>query len=487
MINASCDDVSHTSSASCSEGEQRPNRLRRFSRWTQSLFMGKLRKKPREEEGSRRHSIHTQERDGGTHLRPLTFHVDSGTTTTSPSSSTTTTTEQRHNSKGDRTLSTDKPFLAPLSLSPPPRRTTSKKSRVQSMQWNGDTSNTYAHQQHYSHHTHHHAHHHHHQHQQQQHPTVLIQRPRTMTARPFVLRLSLDVEQHSTFSRASTLSNDSDVRYEDPSSLPSSSMPRSALLTRDTDLMAPLRSGTLGTIRPVSLFSDPSTPYDSVAMKDAYFSSSPTSSHHRLSLIERRRRRSPLQIPGDGSLLLALSSEPVETVETADPPAWTMESPPTGPCSSSNPSSTTAATATATEMAWSHDLPMSFTSTFDRDVGRHEAMLALEGKSKTSPCFNVTVNEPTVKEQQHPQSSSHGGDLQCHNYKSHPTESHPTTHKHSGLDIIPEHTLDAVTPPLSAHHTKAQTPSLVYFPSSPSSMGSSVTADPTVRMVPMPL
>ncbi|KAI9020730.1 hypothetical protein CLU79DRAFT_755225 [Phycomyces nitens] len=361
MTNASYDLHLHSHSPTTSTSSDKPSRLKRFSRWTQSLSLLNKLRRPKPKPDIRRQSS-TQVRQLDAELPRRVLH--SSKINPPP--------------EDDQTLEVpvlDRLYESPIkllpalsSLPPPPRHTMSRKNRIQSMQL-GDLETV--------------------------HVAVPIQRPRTMASRPCVLRLSLDVEQHSTLSHESNLSNDSEDRS---STYTSQSISRPGLGSRRSDPTTPFRSGTLGSIRKSDLS-------DLIVNRAS----------SRLSLIERRRRRSPQTVPDDGRLLLALNDHPSDGL-------WQERS----------------------------------LISFDRDVSRQEAMFALEGRrisdtttasfGRDKPSYDndFPINDDIIRRRS------------------------ALEDQDNSLHIIPENTN---TPPSSAN-IKARTPSLIYFPSSPSSAGS---------------
>ncbi|KAL0079988.1 hypothetical protein J3Q64DRAFT_1752140 [Phycomyces blakesleeanus] len=378
MTNALCDLASHSPTTSTSS--DKPSRLKRFSRWTQSISLLNKLRRPKPKPDIRRQSS-TQVRQVDAELpRRLSYSSKSKPHPPPPEDDDQTLEQPTI----DRLYESPTKVLPTLSsLSPPPRHTMSRKNRIQSMQL-GDLATV--------------------------HVAVPIQRPRTMASRPCVLRLSLDVEQHSTLSHASTLSNDSEDRS---STYTSQSVSRPGLgSNRRSDPMTPFRSGTLGSIRQSDL-----------SNHNDFFVNRASS---RLSLIERRRRRSPQTVPDDGRLLLALSDH-----------------------------------SSVTDVAWQERGLISF----DRDVSRQEAMLALEGRRTSDTTISSFGRDKP----------SYDNDFSINDTslrRRSTLDEQEVVRRHlledTSLHIIPENTN---TPPSSAN-LKARTPSLIYFPSSPSSIGS---------------
>ncbi|KAG0166503.1 hypothetical protein DFQ30_007117 [Apophysomyces sp. BC1015] len=340
-------------------------------------------------------------------------------------------------------------------------------------------------------------------------------RQRVPITRPFALRLSLDVDQHSGVSHSpSTLSaesNDTKRDEEDGISI------RTALTIRRFSCdQEPFRSGVLEMKpqqeqprHPITTAAGKSTPL--LTPGSSSLTGSPTSSSphpslsfslsepgecNRPSLIERRRRRSPQTIPDDDRLTLALQNSS----------KWSSDDESRDNTSALSSQTSEKLAVVDKEMAWcQRRLEQSLEASF-KTKSRQRAMMALEGKMKT-----VTMNpiadifelddklesyevdvvrdkaqyDAVVARTLHRRPCSHDEYRQI----VRPTSIKQNNDGTSQLHIICEDTQESrspveperldrnllcPTPPSSAQHPmlKIRTPSLVFFPSSPSSMGS---------------
>ncbi|KAF7732863.1 hypothetical protein EC973_000139 [Apophysomyces ossiformis] len=489
---------------------EQPKTNRRFFRWTACFsFISKFKRSkqkpdkptPPLDPSRRRHSsivpIQTDEttfEDASPRVRPFTYcmnrkEVDAPYTEEKVDrlESSSVTPWNDHSSLPNTPIS---------ALSPPPRYVTAKKDRLRyGSDW-----------------------------MQEDNASSSRLQSRVPISRPFALRLSLDIDQHCSSlshspSTLSVASNDTKREDEDSMSIRTaftihrpdpikecSENPMPEMIPRQQQQQEeqshPSSATAAGKSIPL-LTPGSSSLTDLPISSSSSFSLGEQSDRHRLSLIERRRRRSPQIIPDDDRLTLALENsskwssddecrEPVDRLASSH----MVEMPEDVP---------------QHDLAWRQRvLDQSVDGAF-KNKSRQKAMMALEGKTKTvtmtpiaaiSEIDNALASyevdvvrdkaqyEAVVARTLHRRPCSQE---ECQTMVA-CTSVKPLYDGVNALRVISEDEDDNAqqvrlaaeperldrrflcpTPPSSAHHpmSKTRTPSLVFFPSSPSSMGSS--------------